>query len=217
MSFANGGSGRTRRRIRWVLAGFLGLALTASVTAQAGSPGHATKKKRPAAKGRKTSAPAASSTFLFSKPKNVVPNQQGKIVVFSFRNDEGDELSTQVGHLLEARGLELLPGVRPVDTADQFRDVATHLDLVAYVDGEVRGTEAKLKVTVRVRNGFTGRHVSQAVFTEPRPDMARELSDHLWAKLAPALAHACSDASRPRKASRNTLQINAGVPLTASE
>ncbi len=167
--------------------------------------------------GHKGRATGQGSLWLFSRPSNVVPNQQGKVVVFAFRNDDGDELSTQVGQLLAARGLELVPGVRPVDTPEQFRDVATHLALVGYVDGDVRGTDAKTRLTIRVRSGFTGRHVSQAVFTDSRANLARELSDKLWTKLAPSIAHACTDATKPRKASRNTLQINAGTPLTASE
>jgi hypothetical protein len=225
MSFASSGPGRPSRTLTcWCLLGWLGLSAAALVAlegpADAAAPRAASgrtqskaKKKRPA-KGAKS----ASSMWLFSKPANVVPNQQGKIVVFPFRNDDGDALSTQIGQLLEARGLELVPGVRPVDTVEQFRDVATHLGLVAYIDGDIRGTDAKTKVTVRLRSGFTGRQVSQAVFSEPRADLAREISDKLWTRLAPSMAHACADASKPRKASRNTLQINAGTPIeTASQ
>jgi hypothetical protein len=160
--------------------------------------------------GRGASAPA--STWLFTKPANVVPNQQGKLVLFGFRNDDGEQISRQVGQLLGSRGLEVMTGVRRVDTSEQFRDVATHLGLVAYVDGDVRGNDAKLKVTVRLRNGYSGRTMSQAVFTESRPNLTREISDKLWTKLGPALARACKDAEKPRKKSR-TLQINAGTPI----
>jgi hypothetical protein len=160
--------------------------------------------------GRGAAAPG--STWLFTKPANVVPNQQGKLVLFGFRNDDGEQISRQVGQLLGSRGLEVMTGVRRVDTTEQFRDVATHLGLVAYVDGDVRGNDAKLKVTVRLRNGYSGRNMSQAVFTESRPNLAREISDKLWTKLGPAMARACKDAEKPRKKSR-TLQINAGTPI----
>ena len=150
---------------------------------------------------------------MFHKPANVIPNQQGKVVVFPFRNDDGDMVSTQVGHLLESRGLELVTGMRPVDNAEQYRDVATHLGLAAYVDGDVRGTDAKTRVLVRLRSGFTGRTVSQITFTESRSNLAREISDKLWTRLAPAVARACVDASKPRKLGRSTLRINAGTPI----
>lgn len=155
----------------------------------------------------------SSSTFLLGKTAHVVPNQQGKIVVFRFRNDDDGALSIQVGQLLQARGLELVPDVRPVDTAEQFRDVATHMDLVGYVEGDLRPTrDGKAKLTLKVRNGYTGRHVTQAVFTDSVENLPHELTGNMWRKLAPAIAHACADSSKPRHRTR-TMQINAGTPL----
>lgn len=211
--------------LRWILTGGLALAaLLAGVDAGAAAPGprvHAQRSgrgSRSGGRGRRTKkstldAPASSSTFLLGKTAHVVPNQQGKIVVFHFRNDDDGALSLQVGQLLQARGLEVVPDVRPVDTAEQFRDVATHLDLVGYVEGDLRPTrDGKAKLTLRVRNGYTGRPVTQAVFTDSVDNLPRALSDKLWSRLAPAIAHACSDASRPRHRTR-TMQINAGTPL----
>jgi hypothetical protein len=166
------------------------------------------------ARGRKAKErPAKTSTWIFQRPANVVPNQQGKVVVFPFRNDDGDMVSTQVAQLLEARGLEVVTGVRPVDSVDQYRDVATHLGLAAYVDGDVRGGEAKTRATIRLRSGYTGRSVLQATFTESRANLPRELSDKLWTKVGSAMARVCEDATKPRKPSRTTLQINAGTPI----
>ena len=203
--------------------------LAASGTTASKTKAHAHAARRPAPKGKrsaraakpaataKAKAPATdpSSTWLFHKPANVVPNQQGKLVVFAFRNDDyGGPITTQVGQLFEARGLEVLTNVRPVDSAEQYRDVATQLDLVAYVDGDVRGGDARTKVTLRLRSGFTGRTVTQATFTESRANLPRELSDNLWKKLGPALARACRDAAtKPRRRSRNMLKINAGTPI----
>jgi hypothetical protein len=214
--------------LRWLLTGGLTLAaLLAGVdggVASAATPGprlHAARSgrgSRSGTRGRRTKksnldVPDSSSTFLLGKTAHVVPNQQGKIVVFHFRNDDDGALSMQVGQLLQARGLEVVPDVRPVDTAEQFRDVATHLDLVGYVEGDLRPTrDGKAKLTLRVRNGYTGRPVTQAVFTDSVDNLPRALSDKLWSRLAPAIAHACSDASRPRHRTR-TMQINAGTPL----
>jgi len=216
----------SRVRFRWLLAGGLAGALAFAGTGglpggtAVAAPTHGARTARAGRRGRhikKTSATSApsdsSSTFLLGKTAHVVPNQQGKIVVFSFRNDDDGALSMQVGQLLQARGLELVPDVRPVDTAEQFRDVATHLDLVGYVEGNLRPTrDGKAKLTLRVRNGYTGRPVTQAVFTDSVDNLPRALSDKLWSKLAPAIAHACADASKPRHRSRS-MQINAGTPL----
>ncbi len=169
-------------------------------------------KRSGKARTRKGSPRPASGLF-FLKPTNVVPNQQGKIVVFPFKNDDGNLVSTQVGQLLEARGLEVVSGVSPVDNADQYRDVATHLKLIAYVDGDVRGSDTKATAMLRVRSGFTGRHVLQTTFTESRANLPREISDKLWTKLGPVMARATVDATKPRKQSKTTLQINAGTPI----
>jgi hypothetical protein len=166
------------------------------------------------AQGRKGKARGGdSSLWIFRKAANVVPNQQGKVVVFAFRNDDGDMVSTQVGQLLEARGLEVVTGVRPVDRAEHYRDVATHLHLIGFVDGDVRGGDAKARVSIRLRSGYTGNVMANATFSESRPNLARELSDNLWKKLGRAMSRACADADKPRKLSRNTLQINAGTPI----
>jgi hypothetical protein len=187
------------------------------------------RSKRPtkARKGKATPVAAASATaaaadkksgdesglWFLAKPGNVVPNQRGKVVLFSFANDDDGAVSTQVGQLLEARGLEVLTGVRRVDSAEQYRDVATQLELVGYIDGDVRGSDEKTRVTVRLRSGYSGRNVAQAQFTESRSNLPREMSDKLWTKLGRPVARACTDADKPRRRSRTTLQIDAGKPL----
>jgi hypothetical protein len=193
---------------------------TRQAKAKTGAKATATsKEKRPAKRGKvpragKTTARSGEGgTWLLKKPANVIPNQQGNVVIFPFRNDDENLVSNQVRQLLGARGLEVMTDVRRMDTAEQYRDVATHLHLVAYVDGEVRGTEAKTRVTVRLRNGYSGRNVTQATFRESRSDLPRAISEKLWTKLGPAMARACKDAEKPRRRSRHTLEINAGTPL----
>jgi hypothetical protein len=173
-----------------------------------------TRSPPPRLRGRKGKAPSSGphSSWLFQKPVNFVPNQQGKVVVFGFRNDDRDAVSAQVGRLLELRGMEVVTGVRPVDNAEQYRDVATHLGLVAFIEGDVRGTDAKTLVTVRLRSGFTGRPLSKATFVDSRENLLRNISDTLWKKVGAVMARACLDASKPRKPSR-ALRINAGTPI----
>jgi hypothetical protein len=174
-------------------------------------------KSRPASKPP-ASAPAGAASgdglpFSLGRPSNVTPNQTGRIVVFPFRNDDGGALSLQVGQLLAARGLDVMSDVKPVDSAEQYRDMATALGLVAYVDGDVRGSDANARATVRIRSGYSGRKVAEVSFKESRENLPREISDRLWTKLGPSVAHACVDAAKPRKKSRTTLEINAGTPI----
>jgi hypothetical protein len=139
-------------------------------------------------------------------------NLRGKVAVFPFWNDDDNQVSSHVAQLLTARGLEVVTGLRRVDSAEQYRDMATHLGLAAYVDGDVYGGDARAQAIVRLRSGFTGRRLAEARFTERRTQLRRQLSERLWSKLARPMARACSDATRPRKRGR-TMHINAGTPI----
>lgn len=139
-------------------------------------------------------------------------NLRGKVAVFPFWNDDDNQVSSHVAQLLTARGLEVVTGLRRVDSAEQYRDMATHLGLAAYVDGDVYGGDARAQAIVRLRSGFTGRRLAEVRFTERRAQLRRQLSERLWPKLARPMARACSDATRPRKRGR-TMHINAGTPI----
>src|SRR5262245_47874446 len=97
-------------------------------------------------------AALVSLSFALATPASAgAPNQHGKVVLFPFHSDD-DDISNQVERLLRAHGLEIMTGVRPVDSAEQYRDMATQLMVVGYVDGSVRGTGAKARVRVRLRS-----------------------------------------------------------------
>ena len=112
----------------------------------------------------------------------MVPDQHGKVVLFAFRDDEGEAISRRVTQLLRAHGFMVITGVRRVDTAEQYRDMATHLGLVAYVDGDVRGPDSNTRVSVRIRSGYTGRALSQSAFVDARPEIPRTPGQHRWPK-----------------------------------
>jgi hypothetical protein len=184
-------------------AGVLGLATPAAVEARA-------------AKGN----PKLASTRAAKKPTprgpRVVPNQTGKIVVFAFKEDDDRSISSQVERLLRGKGLEIVSGVRPVDTAEQYREMAGTMGLVAYVDGSVKEGASKARVTVQLRSGYTGRKVAVANFNETKLHLRGEIEDKLWTRLGPAMARACVDAGKPRKRGRGPLVIEAGTPLADS-
>src|SRR5262245_10521705 len=59
----------------------------------------------------------------------------GKIAVFPIRFDDDHSISAQLQRLLRARGLEVVTDVRPVDTPEQYREVAGTLSLAALIGG----------------------------------------------------------------------------------
>jgi hypothetical protein len=185
--------------------------------ARSGGQGVRTKGK-PAARTTASGAPRAipgsdGLPFAVDRSSKVTPNQAGKIVIFPFRNDDGGTVSRQVGQLLAGRGLDVMSDVKPVDSAEQYRDMATALGLVAYVEGDVRGSDTAARATVRIRSGYSGRKMTEVSFKESRENLPREISEQLWTKLGPSVAHACVDAAKPRRKSRTMLQINAGTPV----
>ncbi|HVY40884.1 MAG TPA: hypothetical protein VHM31_23255 [Polyangia bacterium] len=147
------------------------------------------------------------------RPPKVVPNQEGKVVVFPFKDDDDHSIGAQIERLLRARGLEVMTGVRRVDTAEQYRDMATTLGLAAYVDGALRESPNSARVTVSVRSGYSGRKVVSITFKETPLHLRAEIEDKLWTKLGPAMSRACADATKPRRRGRGPLLIEAGTPL----
>lgn len=186
-------------------------ARTAAPSAAAAAHQRSGRKARRSG-GRASEEGGGASNFLFRTDSKVVRNQQGKVAVLTFKNDDG-YVASQVAQLLDARGLDVLTTVRPVDTAEQYRDVATSMDLAAFVDGEIKGTEEKMRVIVRLRSGYSGRKLAEVTFTDTHTKMPQQLSSKLWARVGGTIARACADARKPRKKSRNLLQINAGTAI----
>jgi hypothetical protein len=150
------------------------------------------------------------------------PPLEGKIAVFLFagegENEEGaapqlqGSLRRPVLALLRSKGLTPVTDLRTVDMPDQFRDMATALNLVAYVHGKVQSHRDKRRLTLFVRSGFSGRKGGALVTTVPAEGWNEALDEKLWKRLLPLMKRACAEAKRPRPRSR-TLQINAGTPL----
>jgi hypothetical protein len=177
-------------------AGFLALfALTAFAP-----PAHARQAAK-AAHARK--APHSKNT----------PNQDGKVAVFPVRYEDDNGFSPLIERVLRAHGLAVATDVHRVDTAEQFRELSTALGFAAYVDGEYNDGAARSKLTIVVRNGYTGKKVAVTTFRETKLHLRSEVEDNLWTKIGPAIARACADASKPRKRDRAPMMIEAGTPL----
>ena len=199
---------------------FTSLTLAAPRISEARSGGHVTKAKGKAAGRVGSVGSVGRKEKAAPRPKplpKIVPNQEGRVVVFTFKDDDDDSISSQIQRLLRSKGLEVVTGVRPVDTAEQFREIATTMNLAAFVDGKVKETGGNAAVTVQVRSGYTGKRVALNTFKETKLHIRAEIEDQLWTKIGGPMARACTDATKPRKRGRGPLVIEAGTPLAASD
>ena len=193
---------RRRALLRLLIALVLAL-----VTAAASPAAHARKKA--------AAAPSAKNkTAARLQPKDPpLPAPQGKFVVFTFGGEGAHRVQQQVVSSLRAKGLKVITNLRPVDSAEQYREMAVTLNLVAYLDGEYVGDGDQASATVYVRSGVTGLRAVSTTFAGERRTLQAEIGKGLWDRLSPDLAKLCAEAAKPRKAERAPLRIEAGTPL----
>jgi hypothetical protein len=140
----------------------------------------------------------------------------GKVAVFPIRYDDDHSFVSQLQRLLRARGLEVVTDVRPVDTPEQYREIAGTLSLAALIGGRYDEGDKMARLTLEVRSGYTGRRLMAATFKQNKLNMRAEVEGKLWNRIGPAVARACADASKPRKRGRSPLFIEAGTSLASS-
>jgi hypothetical protein len=170
-----------------------------------------------AARARARAAKQAPKTLTSNLSTNLGEKSDaktdGKVVLFPIKYDDDRTLAVQIERILRTKGYEVVTGLRPVDTAEQYRDVATSMNLVAFVGGDYREVGEKASVTINVRSGYTGKKVIATTFKETPLHMHNEIEVKLWPKIGRVLARATAEANRPRKRARNALVIEAGEPL----
>jgi hypothetical protein len=187
----------------------LPLAVGLSVVLAAAVVPSTTQAHQGKAGARRTSRSAAARS-------RTVPNLAGKVALFPFQDDDDRSIGAQIERLLRARGLDIVTDVRPVDTAEQYRELATTLNLTALVGGSYQEGEKNARVTIQVRSGYTGRRLTAVTFKESRFHLRAQVEDKLWTRIGPAMARACADGSKPRKRGRGPLVIDAGTSLASS-
>jgi hypothetical protein len=151
--------------------------------------------------------PAAASAGAKAKPDG--PTVSGKVAVFGFTGDGAARVQQVVVSTLRTRGLQVTTSLRPVDSAEQYREMAAALRLAAYIDGTVEGAGA----TVHVRSGVTGRRIASLRFSGERGALAADVGSGLWPRTGSQLTRLCAEAAKPRKRGRGALHINAGTPV----
>jgi hypothetical protein len=193
------------------LAGCLGLTLLALL---ATSPAAAATKHA----GAHAKTKAKPLPRCVAAPKEEPISVAGaKVAMFAFTGDEAEPIRRQVQHLLRAKGIKINANLRSVDSAEQYREMATTLNLIAYVDGEVDIDGAEGSATIFVRSGATGLRIASATFSGERHVLATNLGKDLWTEIGPALGRAFADAAKPRHLEREPMRINAGTPITDAD
>lgn len=166
----------------------------------------ATKVAKATAKGAKTAPPEAKEPPLPTRAS-------GKVAVFLFDGDGAPSLRARVVRLLRARGLKVTTTLRPVDSAEQYREMADALNLAAFLDGEASEDGDQASVTVYLRSGVSGLRIASATLASARRTLPGELDKALWPQIGPPLARVCVEAAKPRKREREPMRIEAGTPL----
>src|SRR5205085_3324674 len=104
----------------------------------------------------------------------------------------------QVVSSLRAKGLKVVTNLRPLDSAEQYREMAVTLNLVAYLDGEYVGDGDQASATVYVRSGVTGLRSTSTTFSGDRRTLATDVARGLWDRISRDLPRLCVDAAKPR-------------------
>jgi hypothetical protein len=195
---------------RW-LAGYLGLTLLSLL---ATSPASAATKHAAAHARTKTKPPPKCVAAPKEEPISVAG---AKVAMFAFTGDDAEPIRRQVQHLLHAKGIKINANLRAVDSAEQYREMATTLSLIAYIDGEVDVDGTEGSATIFVRSGATGLRIASATFSGERHVLVTNLGKDLWTEIGPALGRAYADAAKPRHLEREPMRINAGTPITDAD
>ncbi|HMC93138.1 MAG TPA: hypothetical protein VKO16_00055, partial [Polyangia bacterium] len=130
---------------------------------------------------------------------------------------DAEPIRRQIQHLFKSKGIKINTALRPVDSAEQYREMAVTLNLIAYVDGEVEIDGAEESATIFIRSGTTGLRIASATLSGDRHELAANVGKELWTEIGPALGRAFADAAKPRKLEHEPMRINAGTPLTDSD
>jgi len=160
-----------------------------------------------------TPAPAAASAGSRSNSKSDGPPVSGKVAVFGFTGEGAGRVQQAVVSSLRTRGLQVTTSLRPVDSAQQYREMAATLRLAAYIDGTVGGDASQSHATVLVGSGTTGRRIASVRFSGERGGLAADVGNGLWPRTGHQLARLCAEAAKPRKGGRKAMRINAGTPI----
>jgi hypothetical protein len=198
------------------------LALIAAVTVLGSAPDLEAASRRQKSHGKpkagaKPPSPAAARASARAKSKTEAEEAKvasRKVAVFAFEGDDAEPLRKHVIQALSDRGLRVETTLKPLDTAEQYRDMGATLNLASYVHGRIKDTSGEHAVaTVVIRSAVTGRKLATATFNGFRRGLPFDVEEKLWERVGPALVHACVEASKPGRRHNAPMRIEAGTPL----
>jgi hypothetical protein len=172
----------------------------------------ATRTRTRTGKTSKANSKKDKAAVAVAKPEPLPP-PKGKVAVLAFEGDGANPLRARVVRLLRAKGLKVVTTLRPVDTPEQYREMADTLVLVAFLDGEASEDGDQASVTVHVRSGVSGLRIASATLAGERRKLPATIDKELWGQLSPPLSRVCTDAAKPHKREREPMRIEAGTPL----
>ena len=142
----------------------------------------------------------------------------GRVAVFTFKGEgTPSPVRAEVVNVLRSKGLNVMTNLLPVDSAEQYRDMAATLGLAAYVHGEVRDSGERAKAVVHIRSGVTGRKIKSVRFAGASDELPSDVGQSLWTEVGPSFLRACADAAKPRKGGRAPMRIEAGTPIEPTD
>jgi len=172
---------------------------------------------RQKAHGKTGTRPSSSRASANAKSKTEAEEAKiasKKVAVFAFEGDDSEPLRKHVIQALSDRGLRVETTLKPLDTAEQYRDMGATLNLASYVHGRIKDTNGEHAVaTVVIRSAVTGRKLATATFNGFRRGLPFDVEENLWKRVGPALVHACVEASKPGRRHNEPMRIEAGTPL----
>jgi hypothetical protein len=186
---------------------------SARASAKKGKPTKTTTTPKSGKAGKASKPSKAAKVVAEVKPPPPPTRASGKVAVFLFDGDGAAPLRARVVRLLRARGLKVTTTLRPLDSAEQYREMADTLSLAAFVDGEASEDGDQASVTVHLRSGVSGLRIASATLAGARRTLLGEVDKSLWPQLGPPLAKVCVEAAKPRKREREPMRIEAGTPL----
>lgn len=140
--------------------------------------------------------------------------EKAKVAVFQIKGDDVYQpVRAAVVRALRRKRLNVTAGLRPVDTAVQYRELSQALDMAVFVHGEMTGDGQRQTASIHLYSGVTGRRIASAKFSGPTRKIVGAIGNSLWSRTGGAITRACSTAARPRRLEREPLHIEAGTPL----
>jgi hypothetical protein len=167
-------------------------------------------------KGARNGGPSAAATRSKAKAdEGQAVVASGKVAVLPFEGDDSEPLRKHVIKLFRDRGLNVDATLRPVDTAEQYRDMGAALDLAVFVHGRIKDTTQDHAIaTIVIRSGVSGRKVATAAFNGFRRGLPFDVEEKLWERVGTAFSRACVEAAKPGVRHHNApMVIEAGTPL----